>query len=451
MDGFQEQLKGSLRLQLSFALASAILLVALLAGAASFALAFKEANEMQDDTLHAVAAILVRQGGADALARPFSSEGRNKDARVLVQALDGPGRTAPGGLALPRSVPDGLSTQETGGEEYRVLVRATADGRRIAVAQETDVRDDAAAASAWRTMLPLLVLMAVLLLIVAALVRKLVAPVANAALELDQRDQHDLRPVSEQALPLEVKPFVVALNRMLGRLDAAMDTQRRFVADAAHELRSPMAAIALQAERLAQAPMSPEAVERLQVLRQGIERGKTLLDQLLSLARVQARQPHAPESADVRKVLIRVLEDLLPLAEVKSLDVGLSGMLDARVLLSEAELHMLARNLVDNAIRHSPAHGQVDVDVQVAASAVHIAVIDAGPGIPPEEHERVFAPFHRYGDQHRQERQGTGLGLAIVAAIVQKCGGAVSLRNRCGDGVTGLIVELQLPVAARAT
>jgi two-component system OmpR family sensor kinase len=447
MDGFQERLKSSLRLQLSCALASAILLMALLAGAASFYLAFEEANELQDDTLREVAAILVRQGGAQGLAMPFASEGRNKDARVLVQPLDGTGRAAPGALALPRAVPDGLSTQEVGGTQFRVLVSAMADGRRFAVAQETDVRDDAATDSAWRTMLPLLALIAVLLLIVAALVRKLVAPVANAALELDQRDQHDLRPVSEQALPVEVKPFVVALNRMLARLGAAMDGQRRFVADAAHELRSPMAAIALQAERLASAPMSPEAAERLQALRQGIERGKTLLDQLLSLARVQARLPRAPDSADVHPVLIRVLEDLLPLAELKSLDVGLSGVLDAQVLMSEAELHMLVRNLVDNAIRYSPPHGQIDVDVQLDANGVHISVIDAGPGIPPEEHEHVFAPFHRLGDQ---ERQGTGLGLAIVAAIVQKYGGAVSLRNRHGDGVTGLIVELQLPANARA-
>jgi len=447
MDGFQERLKASLRLQLSFALASAILLVALLAGAASFALAFKEANELQDDTLREVAAILVRQAGTQGLAMPFASEGRNKDARVLVQPLDGAGRTAPGALALPRATPDGLSTQEVGGTEFRVLVSAMADGRRFAVAQETDVRDDAATDSAWRTMLPLLVLIVVLLLIVAALVRKLVAPVANAALELDQRDQHDLRPVSEQALPVEVKPFVVALNRMLARLEAAMDGQRRFVADAAHELRSPMAAIALQAERLANAPMSPEAAERLQILRQGIERGKTLLDQLLSLARVQSRVPHAPESADVRKVLLRVLEDLLPLAELKSLDVGLSGVLDAQVLVSEAELHMLVRNLVDNAIRYSPAQGQIDVDVQAAGSTVQIAVIDAGPGIPLAEQERVFAPFHRQGDQ---AQQGTGLGLAIVAAIVQKCGGAVSLKNRPGEGVTGLIVELQLPADSRA-
>ena len=447
MDGFQERLKGSLRLQLSFALALAILVVALLAGAASFALAFEEANELQDDTLREVAAILVRQGGAQALAAPFTSEGRNKEARVLVQPLDGPAAEAPWVLALPRSVPTGLSTQQVGGEEFRVLVSVMADGRRVAVAQDTDIRDDAASDSAWRTMLPLLVLIVVLLLIVAALVRKLVAPVANAAVELDQRDQHDLRPVSEQALPVEVKPFVVALNRMLARMGAAMETQRRFVADAAHELRSPMAAIALQAERLANAPMSAEAAERLHALRQGIERGKTLLDQLLSLARVQARLPHAPESADVRKVLIRVLEDLVPLAELKSLDVGLSGTLDTQVLVSEAELHMLVRNLVDNAIRYSPSQGQIDVDVQVLSSTVQISVIDAGPGIPPEEHEHVFAPFHRQGDQ---AQQGTGLGLAIVAAIVQKSGGTVSLRNRIGAGVTGLIVELQLPADARA-
>jgi len=441
MDGFQERLKSSLRLQLFCALTLAILLVALLAGAASFAFSFKEANALQDDTLREVAAIIARQGAPNAIGAPFTSETENEDARVLVQPLDGPGSKLPWVLALSPQVPGGLSTQQVGGAEFRVLVSRMADGRRFAVAQETDVRDDAAASSAWRTMLPLLVLIALLLVIVAVLVRKLVAPVANAALELDRRDQHDLRPVGVNDLPLEVRPFVVALNRMLARLDTAMQTQRRFVADAAHELRSPMAAISLQAERLAAAPMSAEAEERLRALRLGIERGKVLFDQLLSLARVQAG-PTQQGRADTRQVLLRVLEDMLPLAEAKSLDVGLSGTPDAQVAMQEAELYMLVRNLVDNAIRHSPSGGQIDVDVALAGEEVRLSVIDAGPGIPAEELERVFAPFHRHGDQ---TQGGTGLGLAIVAAIVGKAGGAVSLRNRAGEKTGGLVVELRLP------
>jgi two-component system OmpR family sensor kinase len=429
-------LTSSLRLRLSAVLATVILVTAVLAGTFSFMAAFDEAIELQDDTLREVAALVVRQGGAAAGARADAHASHNRDARVLVEMLDPHAASAP--LPLPANMPEGFSTRTVGHAGWRILVRTLDDGRRVAIAQETDLRDDAAQDSALRTVLPLAILMVVLLVAVAVLVRQLVGPITAAARELDGRDAHDLAPLDAGAVPDEVRPFVVALNRMLERLAAALAAQRRFVADAAHELRTPMTAIALQAERLAHTPMPDEAAARLATLRQGIERGKALLDQLLSLARVQSRPLADEREAPVRPVLLRVLEDVLPLAESKDVDLGLAGPDDLTAALGEADLYKLARNLVDNAIRYGPRGGRVDVAVRAEDSHVVIDVMDEGPGIPAAERTHVFAPFHRGAGA---DQEGTGLGLAIVAAIAAKAGGSVTLHER----QPGLRAEARLP------
>jgi two-component system OmpR family sensor kinase len=181
-----------------------------------------------------------------------------------------------------------LHTLEIGGESFRVLVKTTAAGERIAVAQEAGFRNEIARDGALRTVMPFLILVPVLLLIVADLVRKMFRPIAALSKEIDQRAEQELHPVEDRHLPVEVRPFAVAINRLLARVGQSMESQRRFVADAAHELRSPLTALSLQAERLAEAEMSGLARERLTVLRQGIERGRSLLDQLLTLAKAQS-------------------------------------------------------------------------------------------------------------------------------------------------------------------
>jgi two-component system OmpR family sensor kinase len=169
-----------------------------------------------------------------------------------------------------------------------VLVKTLPSGGRVAFAQQTEVRDEIARDSALRTLMPFLILLPILLLLVADLVRKIFKPVAALSREIDQRSEQDLYPLVAAPLPLEIRPFVVAINRLLGRVSQSMEAQRRFIADAAHELRSPLTALSLQAERLAGAEMSDQARERLGTLRQGIERGRSLLDQLLALARAQS-------------------------------------------------------------------------------------------------------------------------------------------------------------------
>ncbi len=143
--------------------------------------------------------------------------------------------------------------------------------------------------------MPFLILVPILLLAMADVLRKMFAPINRLAHEVDQRDERQLHAIAPDAVPDEVRPFVVAINRLLARVAQSVQAQHRFVADAAHELRTPLTALSLQAERLGEAPMSPVAQERLAALRQGIERGRALLEQLLTLARAQA-DTRAPEA-----------------------------------------------------------------------------------------------------------------------------------------------------------
>lgn len=430
MDGFKRRLNASIQLKLSFSLALVILVVALVAGIFSFVAAFDEAHELQDDTLRQVAALFDRQHLP--LTRP-GDDGRAQDSdeetRVIVQHLADGAKAKDQGdaetpLAIPVTLADGLHTLDIGGEPFRVLVKSTTIGERIVVAQETGVRDEIARDSALRTLLPFLILVPILLLIVADLVRKMFRPITTLATEIDQRTEQALYPVAEDNLPTEVRPFVVAINRLLTRVDQSIAAQRRFVADAAHELRSPLTAMSLQAERLNEADMSDLARERLASLQSGIERGRNLLDQLLTLAKAQA-SPEQPKSAvSVQGIYRRVLEDILPLAEAKQIDIGVEGEQDAQVLVSELDMIVVIKNLVDNAVRYTPAGGRVDLSVTTQAGRAVLSIQDNGPGIPLGERERVFDPFYR---MLGSDQVGSGLGMSIVKTIAERIGAEIQL------------------------
>lgn len=449
MDGFKKRLNDSVQFKLSATLSLAILAAAILAGIFSFMSAFDEAHELQDDVLLQVAQLVDRQH----LLPPAPPAGgtraayRDEESRVIVQRLGDKVDPAidvdDGGLlALPAGLPDGLQTLTVGHESFRVLIRTTRAGERIAVAQEAGFRNGIAREGAIRTVMPLLILMPVLLLIVADLVRKLFRPISVLSREIDGRDERELHPVEHHHLPAEVRPFVVAINRLLARVENAMASQRRFVADAAHELRSPLTALSLQAERLADTSLPAAARERLTTLRQGIERSRNLLDQLLTFARAQsdAAGPQAPVL--VQDIFRRVLEDLMPLAEAKQIDIGVDSAGDARLWVSELDMIALVRNLVDNAIRYTPAGGKVDLSASPYEGGTALRIRDTGPGIPPAERERVFDPFYR---ALGSEEVGSGLGLSIVRSIADRMGAQIDLGYSDERTQTGLRVTLRFP------
>jgi len=442
-------LNESVQLKLSFTLSLAILVLALVAGTFSFLSAFDEAHELQDDVLRQVAQLMDRQRLSPASpatdTRPTETD---EESRVIVQRL-GEVRTSSIGvdegglLPLPATLADGLQTVHVSGETFRVLIRTTASGERVAVAQESGFRNEIARKGALRTMMPILILVPVLLLIVSDLVRKMFRPIAALSKEIDCRAEQELHPVEEGDLPLEVRPFAVAINRLLARVGQSMESQRRFVADAAHELRSPLTALSLQAERLAGADMCSMARERLTVLRQGIARGRSLLDQLLTLVRAQSTTEVPQSPVSIQAIYRRVLEDLMPLAEAKHIDIGVEGAQDALVWATEIDMITVVRNLVDNAIRYSPEGGRVDLALGISGSNAILRIQDSGPGIAMSERGRVFDPFYR---ALGSEQIGSGLGLSIVQAVASRIGAEIQLGFTNESKLTGLTVTVIVPL-----
>ncbi len=456
----RRRLNESIQLKLSLVLSVAILLVGVVAGIFSFRSALHEAHKLQDSILYQIAGVMQRQSVSG--AQVLRLHGHGDDAFIIVWPLGVGGQAVridekehgkdekdskggkDGMLPLPADIATGRSTVTLGDEAYRVLVRRNAMGQRIAVAQETGFRDKIAIASARRTVTPFLILVPILITLVVLLVRSLLRPIAALSVEIDQRTERDLHPVAAQRLPTELRPFAVAINRLLARVARSMEDQRRFVADAAHELRSPMTALSLQAERLAQTDMPARAVERLSELRLGIERARNLLNQLLALARAQSPAVRATSPVSVESVYRRVLEDLMPLAETKHIDVGVQSLQDAHLRVSELDLVTLVKNLVDNAIRYTPPYGRVDLSVDVQARAAVLRVTDTGPGIPEGERERVFDSFYR---TLGSDQVGSGLGLAIVKTIVERLGADMHLEFADPVKRTGLSVSVSFPLA----
>ena len=431
MDGLQGKLRDSIRLRLSVALSVVILAVAVVAGLLSFRTAFMEANELQDDILEQVAA-LMRPQDAVSLQPGVGAGNVDPESRLIVQRLfDGPAAPAVAGAnprlpTLPVDIKNGLHTIVLQGMSYRVLVKRLDDDERIAVMQETTVRDEIARNSAFSTVLPLLVLMPILLLLAGNLVQRMLKPVVKLAATVDRRDEQNLQPLPEHDLPTEIMPFIKAINRLLVRVARSIDTQQRFVADAAHELRSPMTALSLQAERLDNVELSGDARERLLELREGIERGRRLLDQLLSLARAQSSAEALPLAIPLQKVSRRILEDLMPFADSKGIDLGVRRSDNALVAASELDLLTIARNLVDNAIRYTPPGGRVDLSVAEDGAHAVLEVEDNGKGIPVSERSRVLDPFYRVLGT---AQAGSGLGLSIVKSIVERLHGSIEIAD----------------------
>lgn len=445
MDGFKASVSQSLQLKLSLVLSLWIVAVTVVAGSLSFRAAYQQAHEFQDDVLKQVAGILI-PGSLHHRAGPLI-DSDDEESRVLVQRLDEPvpvqnNVDKTGLLNLPAGLADGLHSLHIHGEHFRVLVVTFGDGERIAVAQEAGFRDEIARSSALRTVMPLIVFLPPLFWILSRVIRNMFEPIVRVSRELDQRHEQDLSPVQEIAVPREVQPFVKAINRLFKRVNHTMEGQRRFVADAAHELRSPLTALSLQAERLAKAPMSDMAVERLSSMRAGIERNRNLLEQLLTLAQTQYHQHPALHGVAILKVLAQILEDLMPLAERKRIDIDVEGSPDLQVYGTEADVKALLKNLLDNAIRYSPEHARVKVQIMNQATGVLLRVQDEGPGITPAERSRVFDPFYR---TLGSGQMGSGLGLAIVKAVADRMQARIVMGYTDPKREQGLEVSLYIP------
>lgn len=336
----------------------------------------------------------------------------------------------------------GYSDLTVQNERWRVYAVATRTAV-IQVAQPWSVREKLAREAALRIVLPLLLLLPLMAVAAAWIVTRAMRPLKGLTTQIEHRDAHSLTPLVAADLPAEVSPLVEELNRLLARLAGAFESQRAFIADAAHELRSPLTALSLHLQLLERARMEPDRERATLRLGEAIERATHLVGQLLTLAR---NEPDAPDLEQLPCALDDIARtaaaDVQPLADQRHILIQVDAPTPAMVKAEPEALRILARNLIDNAVRYSPEGSIVQVRVHgTPPRQIVLEVADQGPGIPAADRSRAFARFYRAPGA---AEGGSGLGLAIVKAIAQRHGAEVTL----ADGIPrGLRVLVHFPIS----
>jgi two-component system OmpR family sensor kinase len=434
----------SIRRWLLAALLAALAGAGVVAASAVYFSAREEVDLLLDEELRQVALSLRDHAVLD--LRRLESVAANPAQRVVVQIWD-PAFDRPyvsrivGASPMPRTEP-GYTTLLHDARSWRVFTLFT--GRQlIQVAQPTALRTELAASTASRLLLPVLLVLPLLGLAGWWIVGRGLAPLGRIAQAVKQRSPTALTPVPIADLPSEIRPLAEALNDLLTRLDQSFALQRRFAADAAHELRTPLTALNLQVQLAERAQTDADRARAFEKLRQGIRRATRLVQQLLTMARLDPdAAAAAPAAVPLGALLGSVLEDLRPLAAERRIELALDdASAGAAVSGSEDALRILFSNLVDNAVRYTPEGGRVAAALARAGADISVTIDDSGPGIPEEERERVFDRFYRAPGT---AGTGTGLGLAIVSQVAEMHRGRVQL---AASPAGGLRVSVLLPTA----
>lgn len=427
----------SIRARLLLALLGMLALVALVMGAVTYRNVLAETESLFDYQLRQMALSLRDQGEVDPTqAQALANE--QFDFVVQIWTLDGRSiyATRPHD-ELPSRALLGLADVLVQGAVWRTYSVAT-PGRVIQVAQPLATRQRLAADAALRSIAPLVVLVPLMALAAWWLASMTLSPLRRVVQEVKARDDRMLQPLADRGLPEEVSPLVGALNGLLARLGQTLETQRAFLSDAAHELRSPLTALKLQIESLRRASDDAARQQAVVSLADGIDRAARIVEQLLQLARSEpGAQAPAMVPLDLRELVRQAVADTAPYALSRGSRFELEAEAPVTVHGEKNALSALVRNLADNAVRYSPPGTQVVLRVLQEGGAPVLQVDDAGPGIPPEERERVFDRFYR---RAAGGEEGTGLGLAIVKSVAQRHGATVQL---AGSPLGGLRVTVR--------
>jgi two-component system OmpR family sensor kinase len=436
--------RASLRASLLVWLLGGVLLVGVAGGLIVYRNALAEADAFFDYHLEETALFLRDQPVEYLFPPPLPSNDVAYDYVVQIWTVDGRRiYIGPEQAVLPpNSTTMGYSTVNTRSGQWRVY-GAESPTKVVQVAQPMSVRRQEAAQLALRTLAPFALLIPVLGLIVWLTVGRALQPLQRLARAVKARRVNAVEPLSAAQLPEEVRPLVDSLNDLLARLTAALDRERAFMADAAHELRTPLTALHLQLGELARASTESERAEAMGKLSEGMQRAIRLVEQMLALARQEPRAEQARTRFALDELGREIVAELVPLADSRRIDLGMSEAQAVFVRGERDTVATLIRNLVDNAVRYTPAGGRVDVSVERSAALpawAVVRVVDNGPGIAPEDRERVFDRFYR---RPGTRLPGSGLGLAIVKAIAVAHGATVELGD-AADG-RGLAVTVALP------
>ena len=432
----------SLRRRLLWLVLATIALASVLQAGTAYRTALKQADAMFDEHLQEIARSV--HGGLPFSPSPGSGEAAS-DFMVQVWGPDGAQLFRTPRTPLPPIAVLGFSDGMAGGVRYRVYSLQTPE-QTVQIAQDLDARQARARALAARAVFPVALLAPLLMLAVWWLIDRSLAPVERTRRQVAGRAADDLSPLPDAGLPQEILPLVQELNLLFGRARLAFEAQRNFVADAAHELRSPLTALKLQAQALRRTQDDATRDAAVARLNEGIDRAINLVGQLLALAREEAGPGAAKlQPVDLQDIVRDAVSHVLPQAQAKRIDLGLVAAEHALPLVNGQlqGLQTLLRNLLDNALKYTPDGGQVDISLALRGREVCMVVEDSGPGLPEAERDRVFDRFYRVTGSRAT---GSGLGLAIVKAIAASHGAALTLDRSARLG--GLRVEARFPAVA---
>lgn len=447
----------SLRRQLMWLLTAAIMLVWLLSALVVYQRAHHEADELLDNQLTQIAETLlafVAGGEIEHVIEVLHEHAGHNPVPIAFEiwyADDGGGArlaASPGHAAFERGLPDGFSERPYDGARWRFFATWSRDGHyRIAVGQPHAAREKLARDIGLSLLLPASLALPFVALTIWWVVRRALRPVNALAQQVGALDAHALAPLAaDTPLPQEVAPLRDAINALIPRVAEAFDNERRFTADAAHELRTPLAALKIQAQVAARAETAEGRRHALGQVVAGVDRMSHLVEQLLTLARIDPARPLAPAAAfDPASQLAAWCGAFAERAARDGQQVRLTADPGCQLAVDPAWLAIAVRNLVDNALRYAGEGAHIEVCLQREARACRLSVADDGPGVPADLRSRLTARFQR-GDT---DTEGCGLGLSIVERIAT----LANARLEFGDGLTrpdggrGFAATLWFPAA----
>jgi two-component system OmpR family sensor kinase/two-component system sensor histidine kinase QseC len=434
----------SIRARLSVFLLLAAVCTALVIGGIAYRRTLAESESLFDFQLSQIALSLRDQGETSNPALPFGSEDASRD--LVVQIWSKEGRVvylSHASNPLPDSATLGFSEVDSDAGRWRVFSMMDRE-RIIQVAQPLELRRGRAVASALKSLVPLLAFAPLMALLIWWLVGRSLAPLRGLAHELAERDAHALDNLADHDLPSEIAPLVTSLNALLIRLRKAFAAQREFVADAAHELRSPLTALKLQLQLHDRAPDQAARAEALGRLHEGVDRATHLIEQLIAAARSDPNDAvNEFQPADLAELVRNVVAEVFGFARERHISVELDADQPVMIEADASGLRMLARNLLDNAIRYTPDGGLVRAAVSVSNGQALLVVEDSGPGIPEPERKRVFDRFCRL---ESNDQTGSGLGLSIVKNVAERHGACLEMGD---SSLGGLKVSVVFELARR--
>ena len=515
------QLFKSMQFQLIFWSVSSLLLLAIIAGGYGFWYSYEDFNDFQDDNLKSMSALLeqtidIKDSDSSPLQRKkkIHFETDEDEGSITVDVLNKAWTPAKTNKTSPKNkvkrdkdadneqikdidksinvdnissddislknlplIPSGISTQIIDNKEWRVY-RSDHEQRVIIVRQRTEFQEDLAEANAMQAFLPLILGIAFLMLLLPFIMWRMLKPVRQLHSEINSRQESDLSPLSINNLPTELLPLAQSLNRLLALVKISIERQQRFIADAAHELRSPLTAVSLQLQRLQRLTSDTVMTEGLDKLAIRLTRNQRLVEQLLTLARagnITNNIEHTPVS--IKAIIEQVIGLLIPIIDSKNIELNVEFQADDYVSIDETSALMLVKNLIQNAIVYTPDNGQVAVNLfhlkqnlnhstklaltpqsNFGTHVIHsgkidkfsklsndrlvLQIMDSGKGIHPDNYTSSFEPFVRLNQPSKiaeklsgslvdplrsdsagtktNEIQGTGLGLSIVKTICEQ-------------------------------